>query len=303
MKSFSAFVFGVTLVSLFLFSAAPVSFAQQAATQPQTPAAEPSGILNYTPLAPLPGIGGTSTTGQAPNTSVDIVSYAQGVFRFAIGLAAALAVIMITIGGFEYIGSDVITSKEEGRKKITQALQGLFLVMGAWLILYTINPELVKLRFVVPELPAISTPAPELADPTVYKIQTCLLNRERGEESRLYSIHFTHTERTLEESLEKCRTATPRPGFVDGPSGSGCVQTQFSCQRFIPTGYTRGEPRALTKNYYVVFTSRNTSNNEITVYNYGPLPKEQCDSRAAEGLATHTPAPGTVIVSIECIQK
>jgi hypothetical protein len=55
--------------------------------------------------------------------------------------------------------SEVITSKEDSKKIITNAVWGLLGALCSWLILYTINPNLVNLSLVsVPSLGLISNP-------------------------------------------------------------------------------------------------------------------------------------------------
>lgn len=61
-------------------------------------------------------------------------------FQLLIGIAAALAVIMIVIGGIEYMSTDAISGKSDGRKKIENALWGLALAISSYLILSTIDP-------------------------------------------------------------------------------------------------------------------------------------------------------------------
>ena len=89
----------------------------------------------YTPLAPLPG-----TTNEEGKT--DIQTYIPGIFKLAIGIASVLAVLMIIIGGVEYITTDAIQGKSEGKARIQNALWGLVLVLVSWILLYTINPKL-----------------------------------------------------------------------------------------------------------------------------------------------------------------
>src|SRR3989344_6446710 len=89
----------------------------------------------YTPLAPLPG-----TTNEEGKT--DIQTYIPGIFKLAIGIASVLAVLMIIIGGVEYITTDAIQGKSEGKARIQNALWGLALVLVSWILLYTINPKL-----------------------------------------------------------------------------------------------------------------------------------------------------------------
>lgn len=91
--------------------------------------------------APLPGLTAVTDLGQ----------YFQGIYSYSIGLAAILAGIMITIGGLKWLtAAGNAASIGAAKKTIGGALLGMILVLSAYVILNTINPELVSLR-----LPAI----------------------------------------------------------------------------------------------------------------------------------------------------
>lgn len=94
--------------------------------------------IEYTPLAPLPG---TTEGGKAT-----LQSYLPGLFKLVIGLAAVLAVGWIIWGGIEYITTDAISGKEEGKKRIQNAVIGLVIVITSYLILNTINHNLLELN-------------------------------------------------------------------------------------------------------------------------------------------------------------
>lgn len=64
-------------------------------------------------------------------------------YAIAIAIAALLAVIKIAIGGLKYMLSEVVTSKADAKKDIRGAILGLLIVIGAFLILGTINSQLV----------------------------------------------------------------------------------------------------------------------------------------------------------------
>lgn len=70
--------------------------------------------------------------------------YLNLMIQVFIGLCAVLAVVMIVIGGIEYMTSELISSKQAGKEKITSAIFGLVLALGAYTILYTINPNLLN---------------------------------------------------------------------------------------------------------------------------------------------------------------
>ena len=95
----------------------------------------------YTPLAQVPVLGTSINIGGA----TDLGNYLQKVFAIGIGVAAGLAVIMIVVGGIEYMSTDAIGGKEEGKERITSALWGLLLALASWLILNTINPALLNM--------------------------------------------------------------------------------------------------------------------------------------------------------------
>ena len=73
--------------------------------------------------------------------------YINGLLTFGIGLATVLAVLMITIGGFQYITTDSFMQKSEGKKRIQDSLMGLGLILVSYLLLGTINSDLLKIRF------------------------------------------------------------------------------------------------------------------------------------------------------------
>lgn len=92
----------------------------------------------YTLLQSLPGANETLSK------DVTIEQYLTWVFRFTLALAGFLAVMMIVIGGVEYIISGANESmRTEAKKRINSAISGLVLALVSYLVLYTINPSLV----------------------------------------------------------------------------------------------------------------------------------------------------------------
>ncbi len=77
----------------------------------------------------------------APNAFGD---YLNKMIIIIIGLCVVMAVIMITLGGMQYMTTELISGKEAGKERIRNALLGLLLVLGAYTILYTINPALLN---------------------------------------------------------------------------------------------------------------------------------------------------------------
>lgn len=92
----------------------------------------------------IPGCTGGQLKSFDPSKDNALSTYLNIIIKILIGIAAVLAVIMIVMGGIEYMTSDFVSSKEEGKKRITNAIIGLLIALGAYLILYTVNPNLLK---------------------------------------------------------------------------------------------------------------------------------------------------------------
>jgi hypothetical protein len=114
-----------------------------------------SGPFSYTPLEKIPG---SDTVAM-----VDFYVYANAIYKFGIWAIGIAALLMITIGGYMYITSaGNNSSMEKAKSVITDAVAGLILALVAYLLLYIINPDLVK---IVP-LPKVAIPQVTHAPPT-----------------------------------------------------------------------------------------------------------------------------------------
>lgn len=152
----------------------------------------------YVPLAPIPGV-------TPENEPVVLANYLSGAFALAIGITGVLAVLVIMIGGIQYITSGSFSGKEDGKEKISKALIGLFLAIAAWIILYTINPDLLSLKLNITKtengqqeepLP----PPPPLEEPIVGGVNDVL--KDIGDPPGSYRIFGIQTELIITEDYE-----------------------------------------------------------------------------------------------------
>ena len=73
--------------------------------------------------------------------------YIKKFYNFAVGVIAIVAVIMIMIGGLQWIfAAGNPTTITSAKSNISSAVSGLVLVLCSYVILYTINPNLVNLK-------------------------------------------------------------------------------------------------------------------------------------------------------------
>ena len=101
-------------------------------------------LSGYVLLEPLPGLINIENTG--PSGFAD---YLNKIFAVVIGVAGLLAVLMLVINGIQYMMTDSVFQKGEAKSGIGNALLGLFLALGAFVILNTINPDLTNLNLKV----------------------------------------------------------------------------------------------------------------------------------------------------------
>ncbi len=92
----------------------------------------------YVPLEP------GAFNGVGTDSSSNLGTFLGQVFNWAIAIAVVAALIMTIWGGIEYMTTDSWNGKEDAKTKWQNAFWGLVLALVSWLILYTINPNLVN---------------------------------------------------------------------------------------------------------------------------------------------------------------
>ncbi|PIU78835.1 MAG: hypothetical protein COZ28_02320 [Candidatus Moranbacteria bacterium CG_4_10_14_3_um_filter_44_15] len=113
------FLAAVVLTSILVFSWSP-AFAQ------------------YKNQEKIPGPGGEQTS--------DFPTYLKQIINFGFATIGILALWMIVIGAYQYLmAAGNIGKVDSAKETIGSALLGLILGLCAWIILYKINPDLVKM--------------------------------------------------------------------------------------------------------------------------------------------------------------
>jgi hypothetical protein len=101
----------------------------------------------FKPLACYNGAGDLQkaiTSADQPN---NLATYFNAVFRIMLSVGAFLAVLRITWAGYLYMGSaDMWSNKETAKKMFTDAIIGLLLLFGVYLILFQINDKILNLN-------------------------------------------------------------------------------------------------------------------------------------------------------------
>lgn len=112
----------------------------------------------FTALAPITGLTDSGSTSVINSNS--LANFFNNLYKYLIGLAAALAVIEIIWGGLEISTQDSVSKQSDGRERIKQAILGLILVLSPVLVFSIINPSILNLSLNLPELDTKGGPAP-----------------------------------------------------------------------------------------------------------------------------------------------
>ena len=92
----------------------------------------------------VPKIGGESMTISDSTTLPELVSY---LFTFSIMIAGLAAFSMFIFGGMKYLTSaGNAAAQNDARDMITSAVVGLLLLLGSYLLLQLINPDILILK-------------------------------------------------------------------------------------------------------------------------------------------------------------
>jgi hypothetical protein len=173
--------------------------------------------LNYAPMETLPGFAKTA----------DFATFISNLYKFGIWTVGICALIMIVIGGYMYAASGGNNaSMEKAKGFITDALVGLILALLAYLILYIINPELVKIKMAAavtpPSPPTVPGPPPTLPPAekgTCEKTSNQVTSQCKDVSSNLNSLIDC-----INKELEKTNKKVQISSISDGNGGVNCYQ-------------------------------------------------------------------------------
>ena len=145
------------LTLLFLLAASPFFVVDIA--HAQTAGGCQNGVCTYVPLEPLPCPSGMSASecqkvqSGAPGSFPQYVSF---MFRLFISLGALFAVLMMVLAGISYMTSSSPLDLSKAKDRMWKALYGLLLLVACWLILYTINPNLLRFALFTQGVPPVA---------------------------------------------------------------------------------------------------------------------------------------------------
>lgn len=232
----------------------------------------------YKPLVTLPG---ATTVGQP----VSFSTYVIGIYDLAIATSFVLAIIMIVVGGLQYMTSSVVTSKEDAKKRIWGAIWGLFLIISSYLILYTINPDLVgfSLNTGLPSAPATTN---------TVTYPPCSNNAAPSQPM----IYLKYDGAKCTNGGQTYNEVTYKTGYADSAAG---LQACMNDQNIYANAVCLDHRSPTSEGWYIKITGSvgTGADSHTTVKYFGPYDtQKKCTDTIP---SVYTPGAGT---KVECVQ-
>ena len=107
-------------------------------------------VLEFKPQVPIPGMSATEPVGTTIGNNVVstlLPKYIQVFYNYGLSVAGILAAVMLMAGGTLWLVSGGDSGKVgQAKDIISGSLIGLVILFSTWIILNTINPELLKMK-------------------------------------------------------------------------------------------------------------------------------------------------------------
>jgi hypothetical protein len=146
-----------------------LAFGDEATNQAIAQCEERQAATSLLPVRLAIPIGGVSEVAGLPE-------YINVAYRYMVTIVLVVAIVMVVYGGFRYLVGASLGDIQAGKKIIQDAIVGMLIVLGAYTILSTINPDTTVLKFEAPE----PIDCQELATPSVIKNARCSSDSECG---------------------------------------------------------------------------------------------------------------------------
>jgi hypothetical protein len=244
----NTFVFFLVLMAVPFISlvSAPLVHAQ----------ADQAGV-QYQLLEKIPG---------TDNLGSDLPSYLSALYKIALIVVTLSAVLMLSIGGFMYITSAGNTASIANAKGIiTDSLIGLVIALSAWLVLYIINPDLIKINLdslgeVSYTSTPPSTPQGEYTAPPEDSVQLAQEILNNG------NIGLNTTGSCSSEKGQ----VTPQKNIADIAHGTRAARCQAGCEKLGAKGCIENDRNLSNTMLKAIWTVGQTQRFTITSISGGP---------------------------------
>ncbi len=185
----------------------------------------------------------------------NLPSYVNYIYQFAFWVASFLAVLMIIVGGIQWMSSAASPQQKMAAKnKITRSIIGLVALFAIFVVLRAINPEILELKdTVISEVtPSYNYSGPKTNLDIAMKIQKDVKSK--------FKMDYSSGRNMEGESQTPCECAGTEGG-VDNRCGTYCFH---ACRRYVALKETGDKNNINSKVYGLMkYCARLTGNDPV----------------------------------------
>ena len=243
----SSFIVGITILSVALFTnqtsditlnesqIAAVQLAQETGENTEVesssgnnpnPAEIPSDSAAQTSpkdYQPISGLNSEEIR-KAGGGGGNFVGLLRMIFNWAIAIIIALATLATVFGAIQYMTTDAVGNKEEGKKRMQAAIGGLILALMSWLILYSINQNILSNNFLLRlgQLETQNNSSSESTNVTTPTKTEYEKNNDQIDQLRQEADTIQNTIEFTKEIKDTCFDADGN--FIEPPTDPNCTE-------------------------------------------------------------------------------
>jgi len=143
-----------------------------------------------------------------------LADYINVIYRYLVSIVLIVAIVMVVYGGFRYLVGAGVGGVERGKEIIRDAIMGMLVVLGAYVILQTVNPATVSLSGIQPT--SVGCTEPNIDAVNVFRTTNpdCQQDSDCGE-----GKHCIPTRWVFQNNVEEAGYAAAGVGAVIGSPG------------------------------------------------------------------------------------
>lgn len=187
--------------------------------------------VDYILLEPISGKTGKDSVAISPD---GLSNYLNSTYSFVLILIAITAVFYLIYGGMVYLTTDIANKQKQGKEIIVRVITGLVFVFSVWIILNSINPNILKnnltlgiVNTVTGSTPTITPPNTDPTTGTPPTIVTC--------SAGFVTVSDILVCKTIETQLKNMIGAAAKDGIIlagSGPrAGARSVDEQIALRK------------------------------------------------------------------------
>lgn len=183
--------------------------------------------VKYILLEPISGKPGKENSNNVAISPDGLSNYLNSTYSFVLILIAITAVFYLIYGGMVYLTTDIANKQKQGKEIIVRVITGLVFVFSVWIILNSINPNILKNNLTLGIVNTVSgTPTGTTGTTTGSGLPNITVCQEG-----MVNVSSITVCKTIENQLKNMISAASKDGISLTGSGARSVESQIALRK------------------------------------------------------------------------